>query len=97
MRAFTFISRKRVQIMAISTLLSTGCAQIQNMWHSSMTGFNPTSGDYADDSDDEVEGWITEAGSEGRADMPREFENDPLKNILASPKARSIERNLGYD
>ncbi len=97
MRTPQLFSRKRLQIAAIVALLCTGCAQMRSVWKSSMTNFNPTSGDYADDSYDEVEGWITDAGTEARADQPRDYENDPLKNLLTSPKARSIERNLGYD
>lgn len=92
----SLFSRRRILIVTISTLLTTGCGQIRNVWHSSMTGFDPSTGDYADDSDEEAEKWVTDAGTEGRSDQPREYENDPLKKYLTSEKALSIERNLGY-
>lgn len=35
-------------------------------------------------------------GREGRGNRALEDENDPLKPLLMSDKARDIERNLGY-
>lgn len=36
------------------------------------------------------------AGKLGRGNRPLSDEHDPLKPILMSPQAQSIERNLGY-
>jgi hypothetical protein len=35
-------------------------------------------------------------GKEGRGSRPLDDEHDPFKNLLMSPEARQIERNLGY-
>lgn len=53
----------------------------------------PDSGGY-DDGTDEVDGWVSEAGVEARGDRPIEVDNDPFRALM-SPKAKSIERNLG--
>ncbi len=40
--------------------------------------------------------WVREAGIEARGDRPLEHENDSFRSLM-SPKARSIERNLGFE
>ncbi|MBI1347855.1 hypothetical protein GC163_16385 [bacterium] len=45
--------------------------------------------------DEEPDKWAS-VGKEGRGNRALEDENDPLKPLLMSKKARDIERNLGY-
>lgn len=47
------------------------------------------------DVDEEPDKWAM-VGKEGRGSRALEDENDPLKPLLMSKKARDIERNLGY-
>lgn len=63
-----------------------------------MDGFRPNPEDYRDPSDDPGAEWDF-VGKEGRAEQTREFEADDqwFKNNLMSPRARSIERNLGFE
>jgi hypothetical protein len=54
--------------------------------------------DYDDPTEEEDEPWITDSANEGRADQVRERDPDQwYKNYFMSEKARSIERNLGFD
>lgn len=36
-------------------------------------------------------------GEEGRGELPREKETDKLTPWLQSPRARAIEKNMGFD
>ena len=90
-------------LLAILLLLligSSGCTQtasIREMFTKSFDSSKPSHHDYDDGTDETDEGWIKEAGIEARGDRPLESENDPFRDLLMSPKARSIERNLGFE
>ena len=78
------------------TLASAGCSQfplMKDAFSQSFASMKPDSGGY-DDGTDEVDGWVSEAGVEARGDRPIEVDNDPFRALM-SPKAKSIERNLG--
>jgi len=85
-------------ILATSlTLASTGCSQfpmMQSAFTQSFESVKPNGTADYDDGTDEVEGWVHEAGVEARGDRPVEIDNDPFRALM-SPKAKSIERNLG--
>ena len=54
--------------------------------------------DSADPTEEEADAWITEAGEEARSGQARERDPDQwYKKYIMSEKARSIERNLGFD
>ena len=56
------------------------------------------SSDYSNPTEEQVDPWIEEAGSEARAGRPRERDPDQwYKKYFMSEKARSIERNVGID
>lgn len=59
--------------------------------------FKPNTGDYDDDTDEGDDAWIQQAGIEARGDRPLEKSTDPIRDMIMSPKARSIERNLGFE
>ncbi len=91
------LSRRRVLIVTISTLLCTGCATMQSSWRTIVNSMTPDSGYYDDDTDSDDDSWISEAGVEANRDGMREKDPDPLRKYLSSPKAMSIERNLGVE
>ncbi len=80
---------------------SSGCALMgpinsANRYAKSFFTFRGT--DYADPTEEEDDPWITEAADEGRAGRPQERDPDQwYRNFFMSEKARSIERNLGFD
>ncbi len=87
-------------ILMLFLIGSSGCTQtgsIREMFTRSFDSSKPSHHDYDDDTDNVDEGWIKEAGIEARGDRPLEMDNDPFRNMLMSPKARSIERNLGFE
>lgn len=93
-------------MLRLSTLLlfalaitQTGCALVspvktfyRGMWQT----FKPRGTDNTDAGDDPDSQWDF-VGVEGRGDRPMERDNDPFRNTLLSPRAQSIERNLGID
>jgi hypothetical protein len=86
-------------ILCGSCLLSSGCALGElgkNIADSTAKMFRPTSRDYFDQSEVGTDEWA-QAGEEGRGDQSREHESDGLTKYMSSPKAQSIERNLGFD
>lgn len=80
----------------------TGCGIMQagkDITRAGFRQFSPKTADYADPTEygeSEPDEWEF-VGTEGRNGMQREKESDGLTKWLSSPKARSIERNLGYD
>jgi hypothetical protein len=60
------------------------------MTRETLRTMRPRTTDYRDPSDDPGDEWSS-VGVEARGDMPMDKGGDPLY----SPKARSIERNLG--
>lgn len=82
----------------ISILCGSGCAAIPGSQEFvKRSAIKPSTGDYDDGTDESDAEWIKNAGVEARGDRPLEHDNDPFRNLLMSPKARSIERNLGFD
>ncbi len=85
-------------IGAFCIIFASGCAAIPGSQEFiKRSAIKPSTGDYDDGTDEADEEWIKNAGIEARGDRPLEHDNDPLRNLLMSPKARSIERNLGFD
>lgn len=78
----------------------SGCAMMDSMSNYMKHTFSYSKGsDYINGADEKDEAWVTDAAEEARGDRPRETEPDPLglKPLIMSEKARSIERNLGFD
>lgn len=88
--------------LAVATLSLTGCGIIQagkDITRAGFRQFSPKTKDYADPTEygqEEPDEWEF-VGTEARGGLAREKESDGLTQWLSSPKARSIERNLGYD
>jgi len=79
--------------------ISAGCAgpgSSGDMMHESFRIFKPRASDYRDHTQEEDDEWAA-VGKEARGNRPLENENDPLKEWFMSPKAKSIERSLGYE
>ncbi len=77
----------------------TGCGLVQTtkeVSHESMKMFRPKPNDYRDPTS-ETEDVFSELGKSAQSMRPAEKSNDPLRKILLSPKAQSIERNLGVE
>jgi hypothetical protein len=64
-----------------------------------VAALRPTSFDYSDPTDEIGDPWVQAAGDEARGHQPKESADDPdwLRNLMMSPKARDIERNLGFE
>lgn len=85
--------------MAVALLQLTGCAIIelgQTASRSTWKLLKPRPNDRRDMTQEADDSWSS-VGEEARGDRPVDYENDPIKNWLMSPKARSIERNLRID
>lgn len=79
--------------------LLSGCGVMQSAQKAtadSMKSMRPRGNDYRDTSDEASDEWSSMGGS-SRALRPGQRENDPLRKWLLSPKAHSIEHNLGVD
>jgi len=79
--------------------LQSGCAAVESggeMMRESFRIFKPRTTDYRDVSEEEADEWSS-AGKEARGNRPLDKENDPIRDWTMSPRARSIERNLGFD
>lgn len=92
--------RTRAIILAVLCCASTGCHSMmspRDAWRQTVSSFRPDTRDYADGSTESGSEWDF-VGEEGRGDQERERDPDPwFKQNLMSPKAQSIERNLGID
>ena len=86
-------------ILAVTGSL-TGCTifnSIPEMTRQSVRMFKPRPFDYRDTTEEDQDEW-SYVGTEARGDRPLEHDPDPwFKRLFMSGKARSIERNLGYD
>lgn len=87
----------RSSVLLIVCVCATGC-QSELLNHRVFDSFRPNPFGYSDAGDDPGSEWDF-VGNEGRAEQPRQPEpNDQwFKKYLMSPRARSIERNLGFD
>lgn len=95
MRQFT-----AVVLSAFLLSTSVGCTALQSAGSSfrqTIGKFKPKTGDYWDPAEEADEGWVAEAGKEARGDRPLEKQNDWFRDMTMSPKAKSIERNLGFE
>lgn len=93
---------RNVSRVVLSALLiaAVGCTQsvgMRNFMQNSMGFRKPNANGIGDGTDTTDEGWIREAGVEARGDRPLEKDPDVFRDMLMSPKARSIERNLGIE
>ena len=89
--------RLSVVILFMLVTSQTGCAlvdPVQTFSRSVWTSFKPRGSDYTSPGDVVDTQWEA-VGVEARGDRPLEPENDPFRNVLVSPRAQSIERNLG--
>lgn len=79
-------------------LSGAGCAQLTAINTKVKDGFRSarSSGGESMLDHEYDDSWVREAGIEARGDRPLEHENDSFRSLM-SPKARSIERNLGLD
>ncbi len=82
--------------MLAFSLFGMGCASTDGMMHESFRIFKPRVSDYRDETQEVDEEWDS-VGKAARSNRPLENENDPLKALFMSPKAKSIERSLGYE
>lgn len=83
-------------VMLLVLCCATGCQNQTLLDH--LAAFRPNPNDYRDAGDDPGAEWDF-VGDEGRAEQSREFEADDqwFKKYLMSKRARSIERNLGFE
>lgn len=91
-------------LVACLLVTSPGCGLFQigqDITKASWRQFRPKTNDYADPINDpnsaEYHDEWESVGSEGRGDQAYEKESDGLTKWISSPKARSIERNLGVE
>jgi len=93
-------SRIVVTGVLLGVLWLSGCAMVEPTQHavsSSLEMFKPNTNDYRDSTLDDEDAWDI-VGKEGRGHL--EAEKDPdgwWQKYIMSPKARSIERNLGIE
>ncbi len=76
-----------------------GCTAFQagrEMMSESMKIFKPRTNDYRDVSQEEGDNWEF-VGKEARGNRPLEDQKDPIRDLFMSPRAKAIERNLGYE
>lgn len=82
-------------LIAIGSCCSIGC-QLTESDDGTNWSAMPNE-DYRDPTDEENDEWAF-AGKEARGDRPRERDPDRWwRKYIMSPKARSIERNMGID
>jgi hypothetical protein len=92
---------RRAALAAVAIALS-GCGALQKVGQDTKSfakTLRPESWDAENPADDPGDPWIEAAGLEGRSEQTRENDMDPLRlrTLLMSPRARSIERNVGID
>ena len=75
----------------------SGCNAMRENSRQLVDVFKPS--DYADWTDDVSDPWIQRAGVEARGNRPLDSIDEPhwFHNMLTTPKARDIERNMGID
>lgn len=90
--------RTLIAVLLIGTFSGmAGCNSMRESSRQMIDVFKP--GDYADGTDHFSDPWVQQAGVEARGNRPRESVGEPamIHNLLTSPKARDIERNVGLD
>lgn len=90
--------RTLLAVLLTATVLShAGCNSMRESSRQMVSALKP--GDYDDGTDDVSDPWIHQAGVEARGNRPRDSVDEPrwFHNMLTTPKARDIERNMGYD
>lgn len=90
--------RLTLSLLILTSLPSGGCAVV-DMSRDAMVRttsmFRPDPKDYDEGADDDGKDWAF-VGEEGRADQKRDRNPEAwLDDLISSPKARAIERNLG--
>jgi hypothetical protein len=88
----------RASAALVMMLSVSGCAVMKPVHEISeymTTAFRPKGLDYQMSGDEDTGEW-DQVGIEGRGDRPMESSNDPFRKYLSTPKAREIERNLGF-
>ena len=86
-----------VTVLTGLALTQVGCAlvdPVQTFSRGVWRTFKPRGLDYTNSGDDADSEWDF-VGVEARGDRPMERDSDPFRNRLLSPRAQSIERNLG--
>jgi hypothetical protein len=85
-------------LFAFLVFASFGCQSQKLLNNRALDVYRPNPNDYKDPGDDPGSEWDF-VGDEGRSDQEREFEASDqwFKKYLMSPRARSIERNLGFE
>ena len=94
------MSRRLCCVIALVVATAVpGCGLMQSaqkITRESMKSLRPNANDYRDPTQ-EVDSEWTSVGDATRSERPLERDPDPLRNVLMTPKARSIERSLGVD
>ena len=94
------LSRACRLLVAVALLFGQlGCAVVEStktVTRESMKTMKPRSSDYRDGTEKTDDEWA-DLGESARAARPKERNDDPLRKWILSPKAISIERNLGID
>ena len=80
-------------VALVISLCLPGCI-LTSAVKETLTMFRPSSDDGWDPTENPDPQWDS-VGVEARGGQALEYENDPSRKWLMSPKARSIERNLG--
>jgi len=77
--------------------ISCGCAtaDVNESLHKMMCTLTGTPLDEADTKDSQ-DGW-NDVGKDARASQTPMQDNDPMRNLLVSPRAQEIERSLGVN
>ncbi len=85
-------------LLFVALLFSASGCNSSLMNHKAFDPIRPNSNDYREASDDPGSEWDF-VGEEGRADQQTVVEEGDqwFKKYLMSPRARSIERNVGVD
>lgn len=86
-------------ILLVVVTAVPGCGLMQSarsITRESMKSLRPNANDYRDTTNEVDTEW-TSVGDATRSERVIDRDPDPFRNVLQSPKARSIERNLGVD
>ena len=78
--------------------LSSGCAtaDVNNSLRNMVGTLTGQPVDSLDQTKDEKDGW-DDVGKNARASQTPMQDNDPMRNLLVSPRAQEIERSLGVN
>ncbi len=94
------LSRTCRLLVAVALLFGlNGCAVVEatkTVTHESMKSLKPRSGGPRDGTENTDDEWA-DLGESARATRPKEKDDDPFRKWILSPKAMSIERNLGIE